>query len=209
MKLTRKQDQVNMDVRQGTGFDAVGRTLDRRTFLRRSGLAVGGAALAGSLPLTLVRKVRAAQEYGPPEQGVETEIRRSICTHCSVGCGVIAELQNGVWVGQEPDFDSPINLGAHCAKGASVREHGTGDRRVKYPMQLVDGKWKRISWDEAIESIGNKLLEIREKSGPDSVFFCGSSKASNEGSYLQRKFAAFWGSNNVDHQARICHSTGG
>jgi formate dehydrogenase major subunit len=146
MKLTRKQDQVNMDVRQGTGFDAVGRTLDRRTFLRRSGLAVGGAALAGSLPLTLVRKVRAAQEYGPPEQGVETEIRRSICTHCSVGCGVIAELQNGVWVGQEPDFDSPINLGAHCAKGASVREHGTGDRRVKYPMQLIDGKWKRINW---------------------------------------------------------------
>jgi len=207
MKLTRKQDREDGAVRQGTGFDVVGRTLDRRTFLRRSGLAVGGAALAGSLPLALVHKVRAAQESGPPEQGVKTEIRRSICTHCSVGCGVIAELQNGVWVGQEPDFDSPINLGAHCAKGASVREHGTGDRRVKYPMQLVDGKWKRISWDEAIESIGNKLLEIREKSGPDSLFFCGSSKASNEGSYLQRKFAAFWGSNNVDHQARICHST--
>jgi formate dehydrogenase major subunit len=206
MKLTRKQDQVEVAVRQGTGFDALGHTLDRRTFLRRSGLALGGAALAGTLPLTLVRKVRAAQEYSP-RQGVETVIKRSICTHCSVGCGVIAELQNGVWVGQEPDFDSPINLGAHCAKGASVREHGTGDRRVKYPMQLVDGKWKRISWDDAIETIGNKLLEIREKSGPDSLFFCGSSKASNEGSYLQRKFAAFWGSNNVDHQARICHST--
>jgi anaerobic selenocysteine-containing dehydrogenase len=43
--------------------------------------------------------------------------------------------------------------------------------------------------------------------GPDAIFWCGSSKASNEGSYLQRKFAAFWGSNNVDHQARICHST--
>ena len=92
-------------------------------------------------------------------------------------------------------------------QGASVREHGHGEKRVKYPMKLVDGTWKRISWDQAIDEIGDQLLEIRAKSGPDSMFFCGSSKASNEGSYLQRKFAAFWGSNNVDHQARICHST--
>jgi len=49
MKLTRKQDQVSMAVRQGTGFDALGQTLHRRTFLRRSGLALGGATLAGSL----------------------------------------------------------------------------------------------------------------------------------------------------------------
>ncbi len=207
MKLRRKQDRTDVAARPGSGFDLVGQTLCRRTFLRRSGLALGGTALASALPLTLVRKVRAAETSHTPQAGLETEIRHSVCTHCSVGCGVIAELQNGVWVGQEPDFLSPINLGAHCAKGASVREHGMGDKRVKYPMQLVDGKWKRIGWDEAIESIGNKLLEIREKSGPDSLFFCGSSKASNEGSYLQRKFAAFWGSNNVDHQARICHST--
>jgi len=206
MKLRRKQAQAERAVDPGSGFEVTGQTLDRRTFLRRSGLALGGAALSGALPLTLVHKVRAAGESAP-RQGIETETRRSVCTHCSVGCGVIAEIQNGVWVGQEPDFESPINLGAHCAKGASVREHGSGDRRLKYPMELVDGKWKRISWDAAIESIGNKLLEIREKSGPDSLFFCGSSKASNEGSYLQRKFAAFWGSNNVDHQARICHST--
>src|SRR5206468_2280659 len=42
---------------------------------------------------------------------------------------------------------------------------------------------------------------------PDSVYWLGSAKFSNEGSYLYRKFAAFWGTNNVDHQARICHST--
>jgi formate dehydrogenase major subunit len=38
-----------------------------------------------------------------------------------VGCTVTAEVQNGVWIGQEPSWDSPINRGTHCAKGASVR----------------------------------------------------------------------------------------
>ena len=49
-----------------------------------------------------------------------------------------------------------------------------------------------------------KLAAIRDKSGPDSVYWLGSAKFSNEGSYLYRKLAAFWGTNNVDHQARIC-----
>ena len=50
-------------------------------------------------------------------------------------------------------------------------------------------------------------MEIRQKSGPDSVYWLGSAKLTNEGAYLFRKFAAFWGTNNIDHQARICHST--
>ena len=132
---------------------------------------------------------------------------KNICTHCSVGCTVIAEVQNGVWVGQEPAWESPINRGTHCAKGASVRELVHGDRRIKYPMKLVNGQWQRMSWDNAITEIADKLMDSRQKSGPDSTFLLGSAKFSNEGAYLFRKFAAFWGTNNVDHQARICHST--
>ena len=183
----------------------MGEAIDRRKFLERSGLALGGTAIANMLPLSIMHEAEASETM--PKQGVETVVKRSVCTHCSVGCGVIAEVQNGVWTGQEPDFESPFNMGAHCAKGASVREHGHGAKRVKYPMKLVSGKWKRISWDEAINEIGDKLLQIREQHGPDALWMAGSSKASNEGSYLQRKFAAFWGSNNIDHQARICHST--
>ena len=98
-------------------------------------------------------------------------------------------------------------MGAHCAKGASVREHAHGERRLKYPMKREGGAWVRISWDQAIAEIGDRMLEIREESGPDSVYWLGSAKHSNEQSYLFRKFAAYWGTNNVDHQARICHST--
>ena len=124
-----------------------------------------------------------------------------------MGCGINAEVNNGVWVGQEPAFDHPFNLGAHCAKGASVREHGHGERRLKYPTKLVGGKWVRVSWDEAINEIGDQMLQIRQQSGPDSVYWLGSAKFNNEQSYMFRKFYALWGSNNGDHQARICHST--
>ncbi|MGB2332350.1 MAG: formate dehydrogenase subunit alpha, partial [Litorivicinaceae bacterium] len=97
--------------------------------------------------------------------------------------------------------------GAHCAKGSSVRELGHGERRLKYPMKLVNGTYTRVSWEQAINEIGDQMLKIREESGPDSVYWLGSAKTNNEQSYLYRKFAAYWGTNNVDHQARICHST--
>jgi formate dehydrogenase major subunit len=176
--------------------------MDRRAFLRRSGLTAGSLAALGTLPLGGIRKAEAA---GPaPAKGI---IRQNMCTHCSVGCTVMAEVENGVWVGQEPGWNSPINRGSHCAKGAATREIAHGDRRLRYPMKIVGGQWQRISWDTAINEIGDKLLAIREKSGPDSVYWLGSAKFTNESSYLNRKFAAFWGTNNSDHQARICHST--
>jgi formate dehydrogenase major subunit len=189
---------------------SAGGVLDRRSFLRRSGLAAGGIAAIGSLSVASVQKAEAAgpgAAMGNIKHGQPIELRKNMCTHCSVGCSVIAEVQNGVWVGQEPAWDSPINRGTHCAKGASVRELVHGDRRIKYPMKLENGEWKRISWDQAFNEVGDKMLDIRQKSGPESVWYLGSAKFSNEGAYLFRKFAAFWGTNNVDHQARICHST--
>ena len=180
----------------------VGGSMDRRSFLKKSGVAAGGIALASAMPAGMVKKAEAATATAGAMKQV-----KSVCTHCSVGCTVIAEVANGTWVGQEPGFDSPFNLGAHCAKGASVRHHAHGDRRLKYPMKLEGGKWKRISWDDAINEIGDKMLDIRKTSGPDSVYWLGSAKFNNEQAYLFRKFYAFWGTNNGDHQARICHST--
>ena len=180
--------------------NVVSHKMDRRTFLRSTGLAVGGLAAFSMTP----RSVEAAASAS---SDAKTEIKKSVCTHCSVGCTVQAEVRDGVWVGQEPGWDSPFNLGAHCAKGSAVRELGHGERRLKYPMKLVNGTYTRISWEQAINEIGDQMLKIREESGPDSVYWLGSAKTNNEQSYLYRKFAAYWGTNNVDHQARICHST--
>ncbi|WP_332815903.1 formate dehydrogenase subunit alpha [Ramlibacter sp.] len=180
-------------------------TMDRRAFLRRSGLGVGVGVAAGSL--SLVKKARAAEGRETAVGNGRIEVKRTVCTHCSVGCAIDAVVENGVWVRQEPVFDSPLNMGAHCAKGAAIREHGHGEFRLRYPMKLVDGKYQRISWDQAYNEVAAKIEELRKASGPDSVYWIGSSKHSNEQSYLLRKFVSLFGSNNCDHQARICHST--
>src|SRR5208282_6679405 len=117
-------------------------TMDRRTFLQRSGLVAGAGAFASQLPYGVIGKAEAKGEAST------IETKRTVCTHCSVGCSVDAVVENGVWIRQEPVFDSPINLGAHCAKGASVREHGHGDHRLKTPMKLVNGKYEQISWNQ-------------------------------------------------------------
>jgi formate dehydrogenase major subunit len=199
--LRKKTNGVAKSSRAGSLLSSLAaKTLDRRQFLTTSGVAVGGLA---ALSLSSGRVEAAAPTTG----GGEVVVKKSVCTHCSVGCTVEAEVQNGTWIGQEPGWDSPFNLGAHCAKGASVREHAHGERRLKSPMKMVNGQWQKISWDTAINEIGDKMLEIREQSGPDSVYWLGSAKFNNEQAYLFRKFAAYWGTNNVDHQARICHST--
>jgi formate dehydrogenase major subunit len=179
--------------------------IDRRTFLKRSGLVAGAGAFASQLPYGAIGKAEAAKEG----EATKVEVKRTVCTHCSVGCAVDATVENGVWTRQEPVFDSPLNLGAHCAKGASVREHGVHEHsmRLKTPVKLVNGKYQQLSWDQAINEIGEKLIALRKESGPDAVFWVGSSKHSNEQAYLMRKFVSFWGTNNTDHQARICHST--
>ena len=202
MLIKRTERQTRRSNLAATVGNQAAGGLDRRSFLRKSGLVASGLATIGALPLTTVQKAEAA---GPNAAGAT--IRKSICTHCSVGCTVTAEVSNGVWVGQEPSWDSPINRGSHCAKGASVRELVSGERRLKYPMKLTNGEWKRVSWDVAVNEIGDQLAAIREKSGGDSVYWLGSAKMTDEGAYLFRKLGAFWGTNNTDHQARICHST--
>ena len=64
-------------------------------------------------------------------------------------------------------------------------------------MKLVDGKYKRISWEQALNEVGDKLLAIRKESGPDATYWIGSSKHSNEQAYLMRKFVSFFGTNEV------------
>ena len=172
----------------------------RRSFLKLS--AITAAVSAGSLAPRLTKKASAStsarKDAYPGSKKVKT-----ICTHCAVGCGIVAEVQNGVWVRQEAALDHPVSRGGHCCKGAGAIDMVTSEKRLKTPMKRSGGKWQRISWEQALDEVSKKLLEIREKYGPDAVHWNGSAKVSTEMAYLQRKLAAFWGTNNIDHQARI------
>lgn len=173
--------------------------LARRSFLK---ISAATAALTGAAMTTkLTGKAQAADTIKDPYPGSKKV--KSICTHCSVACGILAEVQNGVWVRQEVAHDHPLSRGGHCCKGAGAIDMVTSEKRLKGPMKKENGKWKKISWDQALDEVGKKLLDIRDNVGPDAVHWNGSAKVSTEMAYLQRKFAAFWGSNNIDHPRHV------
>src|SRR3954469_9089220 len=98
MLLTRKSEgpvQAVNPLRRAVSSIAQ-KTLDRRSFLKGSGLAAGAAAFASQLPLNMIGEARAQAKPG------KTEIKRTVCTHCSVGCSIDAVVVDGVWVRQEP-----------------------------------------------------------------------------------------------------------
>lgn len=199
MKLIRTNDN---DGHSSSGSPAaLNPFIDRRKFLTAAGLGglgVGLAALAGP---SLVKEVQAQGKSQP--QPPKLEQHKTICCNCAVGCGLIGEVQNGVWVSQEPWFEHPINLGSLCAKGAAARDQVVSVKRLRYPMKLAGGKWQRLSWDQAMSEISTKLLDLRKQHGPDMLQINFSAHQSNENGYAIRKWAGMWGTNNADFQARI------
>jgi formate dehydrogenase major subunit len=195
MKLKRVTGQSGSGVSWREGASP---GLDRRAFLKAAG--TGGLGLAVAMTPSLAREVEAqrATPTAPKLQQFKT-----ICTKCAVGCGFIAEVQNGVWVSQEPWFEHPINQGSLCSKGAGARSTVTSEKRLRYPMKLEGGKWKRLTWDQAMSEVSAKLLDIRKRHGPDALHINFSAHMSNENGYAIRKWAAMWGTNNADFQARI------
>ena len=94
MLLTRKASTQAAPqsrlARAATG--ALAKTMDRRTFLKRSGVGVGAGAVASQLPFSMIGAAEAKADDG------KIEVKRTICTHCSVGCAIDAVVQNGVWI---------------------------------------------------------------------------------------------------------------
>ena len=97
-KLTRTSHDVQQSAPEQAASPVPG-ALSRRAFLKNSSLMAGGAALATTVSPVMMKKADAAVASGG-----KTEEIKTICTHCSVGCGIIAEVQNGVWTGQEPEI---------------------------------------------------------------------------------------------------------
>src|SRR5258706_6338569 len=106
MLLTRKSSgTAAQGSRLAQGLSGVlAKTIDRRTFLKRSGFAAGAGAVAAQIPFSMMGEAQAAKE----EAAGKIEGKRTVCTHCSVGCAIDAHVQNGIWIRQEPVFDSPI-----------------------------------------------------------------------------------------------------
>ncbi|WP_459885274.1 molybdopterin-dependent oxidoreductase [Halostagnicola bangensis] len=176
--------------------------LDRRGFLKAGAGGTLAAAVGGR---TLLQRGGADEEALDPNPGDEQV--KTVCTHCSVGCGLKMSVEEDTVVGQETWDDNPVNQGGLCSKGASLTQSVNSEQRLKKPLKQEDGEWIEMEWDAILEEITGRLNEIRDDVGPHGTMWVGSAKHSNEAAYLIRKLSALYGTNNIDHQARICHST--
>jgi anaerobic selenocysteine-containing dehydrogenase len=159
----------------------------------------------------------------------------SICVYCAGGCGVILTEVGGKIIETEGDAYHPINKGSTCSKLAAYIQLINSERRLQRPMMRTnpnkgvneDPGWKYISWDQALQTIAEKVVEATEshsymheenlsggvvqnyyRVGIDSpVMWHGSSYWSNEECYLGKKLISLLGSTNVEHQARKCHAS--
>ena len=132
----------------------------------------------------------------------------TICPYCGVGCTFYLVSDGGRLVGVEPSTTNPVNHSSLCVKGWNAYAFVHHPDRLTTPLIRRDGVLQPASWDEALNLVVERIKSIQAKHGRDAVMFASSAKATNEENYLLMKLArAVFGTNNIDHCARLCHSS--
>ena len=132
---------------------------------------------------------------------------RTSCAYCGVGCQLDMWVHEGRLVKVE-GADIVPNFGSTCVKGRFGHDFINSEDRLKTPMIRRNGVLVEATWDEALAEIASKLGKIRDEHGPEAVAGLASARVSNEENYLfQKMIRAGFGTNNVDHCARLCHAS--
>jgi len=116
-----------------------------------------------------------------PGEVTGIEVRKTLCALCDCRCGIDAYVKDDELLKVEGSENNPVNKGKLCARGQSSRPWIYSPERIKTPLlrtgERGSGEFTPISWDEALDRIASRLLQIREESGPESVaFFAGFPK---------------------------------
>ncbi len=154
--------------------------------------------------------VNAIEEKKIRERGKKWEVREveTICPYCGVGCSAIYKASKDDIFAVESPPDLGVNKGDLCVKGRFGFDFVRHPDRLTTPLLKTKDGFKPISWNEAYDIIHAKFLEIKEKYGPDAIMGLASARCTNEENYLFQKFMRVAiGTNNVDHCARLCHSS--
>lgn len=149
----------------------------------------------------VVEGVRFFEQTAPRiiEPDGEEKIIKTACRACIANCGVLAHVKNGRVVKLEGNPVDPMSRGKMCAKGLSGIQALYNPNRNKYPLERVGerggGKWRRISWDEALTKIASRLMETREKYGAEAVF-CSTGGGGNPEIWSIARFCNIFGTPN-------------
>ena len=137
----------------------------------------------------------------------ETKKVPTTCTYCGVGCQLELQVKDDTVVGAQPLYGE-ANKGLLCVKGKFGYNFINHKDRLTKPLIRKDGVLTEASWEEAISLIADKISTIKVESGPDALAGLSSARCSNEDNYVfQKMVRAAFGTNNVDHCARLCHAS--
>jgi formate dehydrogenase major subunit len=132
---------------------------------------------------------------------------RTVCTYCGVGCNLEVAVLNGKVKSIQAPYNAEVNQGHTCLKGRFAFSFYNHPDRIRTPLIRKNGILEPSTWDEAYSFIAEKLTQIKQKHGPDSIAGISSARCTNEENYLMQKFIrAVIGTNNIDCCARVCHS---
>jgi len=142
------------------------------------------------------------------------------CPYCGVGCNLQLHVKDDHIFKVTSPFEAVVNQGNLCVKGRFGYDYIYHPKRVTTPLvrktpqkpgartQAFDrDEWREVSWDEALDTIADRLVEIYTRDGSDAMSVYCCAKATNEDNYLlQKMFRALFRTNNVDHCTRLCHA---
>ncbi|UCH95751.1 MAG: molybdopterin-dependent oxidoreductase, partial [Candidatus Aminicenantes bacterium] len=135
------------------------------------------------------------------------QVIKSTCGLCLGGCGVLVHVEEGRVVGIKGDRESPVNEGELCAKGCASLEYLYHPDRLMFPLKRAgkrgEGKWTRISWDKALDTIAKRFSQTKKQYGPESVAFVQGSAKGLIDVYNERLANAF-GTPNFTTSGHVC-----
>ena len=175
------------------------RRLTRRNFLKLAGVAgavAGGAIVPGQIAQRILSA--SAVEDAP-------QLNPTVCEMCSVRCGVIAYVRNGALYKLEGNYRHSHSQGKICARGSAGVKLLYDPDRLQHPLKRgEDGVFRRISWEQAFDEIAAKLLQIRDRSGPQALAWVMGLRSS---SLWDRQFMRAFGSPNLFSDFTTSHSS--
>ncbi len=176
----------------------------RRSFLKHSTI-LGGVAILNKTGLFSLKHLSPSEVQAMEKVMGKYEVKYTACAMCPAECGLEVWVKDGRLVKIYGNKEVPMNDGAACAKGASGIQLVYSPYRIKHPMIRVgergSGKFKRVSWEEAIDFIAKKMLEIKKKYGAESIIMnCGD--VTDRDQYWRLAFA--FGSPNCTEHGSIC-----
>src|SRR5512143_3707355 len=142
------------------------------------------------------------------------------CPYCGVGCTLELHLTGDTIYKVTSPFDSPVNHGNLCVQGRFGYDFIYSPKRVTTPLirkiaqragertpAFDRSEWREVSWDEALNTIADRLVEIYRRDGSNALAVYCCAKATNEDNYLlQKMFRALFRTNDIDHCTRLCHA---